>query len=263
VSPTTSTAVTLMAGQVRTRSEQVWGTVVSLDVRDEDATEAAVDAAWESVRAELHRVDRVFSPFRADSVVNRLRRGGTHVVAPDVAEVIDRCLQARLITEGAFDPWRAVDGFDPSGLVKGWAAQRCLDIARRHGLRHVSVDAGGDVVCGAGDWPIGVVHPDSGLEVVAVVEAAGLAVATSGTSERGEHVVDTRTGAAGSGARQATVVGPDAALADALATGLLVDGVAGARWFAALPGWSAYVVHGDRATAWGPAFAATTGATGA
>jgi thiamine biosynthesis lipoprotein len=257
------TAVTLHPGRVRTRSEQVWGTVVSLDVRDEDATDAAVDAAWASVRAELHRVDQVFSPFRADSVVTRLRAGGTHVVAPDVAEVIDRCLEARLLTDGAFDPWRAAGGFDPSGLVKGWAAQRCLSLAHRHGLRRVSVDAGGDVVCSGPDWPIGIVHPDRALEVVAVVDAAGLAVATSGTSQRGEHVVDPRTGAPAQGARQATVVGPDAALADALATALLVDGVAGARWFAALPGWSAYVVHGDRATAWGPAFAATTGATGA
>jgi hypothetical protein len=47
----------------------------------------------------------------------------------------------------------------------------------------------------------------------------------------------------------------------ARATAPLVDGVAGARWFAALPGWSASVVHGDRTTAWGPAFAGTTGAT--
>jgi thiamine biosynthesis lipoprotein len=255
--------VTLRPGRVRTRSEHVWGTVVSLDVRDEDCSDTAVDAAWESVRAELHRVDRVFSPFRVDSVVSRLRAGGTHVVAPDVSDVIDRCLQARLITEGAFDPWRAEGGFDPSGLVKGWAARGCLDLAHRHGLRHVAVDAGGDVVCGDGDWPIGIAHPDEARAVVAVVDAARLAVATSGTSQRGDHVVDPRTGGPASGARQATVVGPDAALADALATALLVDGVAGARWFAALPGWSAYVVDDDRATAWGPAFATTTEVTGA
>ena len=256
-------AVTLQAGRLSTRSEAVWGTVVSVDVRDEDASETAVDAAWAAIRAELHRVDRVFSPFRTDSVVSRLRAGGVHVVAPDVAEVIDRCLEARLITGGAFDPWRAAGGFDPSGLVKGWAAARCLDLAHRHGLRRVSVDAGGDLVCRGEGWPIGVVHPDRPHEVIAVVEAAGLAVATSGTSERGAHVTDPRTGSPARGARQATVVGPDAALADAFATALLVDGVAGAGWFAALPGWSAYVVHGDRATAWGPAFATTTEATGA
>ena len=50
------------------------------------------------------------------------------------------------------------------------------------------------------------------------------------------------------------MVGPDGAMADALATALVVAGVDGARWFAALPGWSAYVVDGDQATSWGPAF---------
>ena len=67
-------------------------------------------------------------------------------------------------------------------------------------------------------------------------------------------MLDPGTGAPASGARQATVVGTDGALADALATALLVSGREGARWFAALPGWSAYVVDGGTATAWGPAF---------
>ena len=256
------TAVALLPGQVHTRSEDVWSTVVTLDVRDPEATVGAVDAAWESVRAELHRIDAVFSTFRPDSVVSRMRAGGTHVVADDVAEVIDRCLEVRLATGGIFDPWRATGGFDPSGLVKGWAADRCAEIVRRHGFRSFSVDAGGDLACrgalpgaeGGTGWPIGIAHPDDPTSVVAVVDLRDAAIATSGTSQRGEHVVDPRTGAAARGARQATVVGPDGATADALATALVVSGVDGARWFAALPGWSAYVVDGDQATSWGPAF---------
>jgi len=254
----------LLPGAVRTRMEHVWSTVVTLDVRDEGATDAGVDAAWESVVAELHRVDRVFSTFRADSVVSQLRRGGTHVVADDVADVIDRCLEARRLTEGAFDPWAAPGGFDPSGLVKGWAADRCAAIVRHHGLRSFAVDAAGDLACrgpagdGGGGWPIGVAHPDDPMAVVAVVDVLDASIATSGTSQRGEHVVDPRTGAPSRGARQATVVGPDGALADALATALMVEGVDGARWFSALPGWSAYVVDAGRATAWGPAFVGAT-----
>ena len=252
---------TLLEGPVLSRLEHVWGTVVSIDVRDEGATEAGVDAAWESVRAELHRVDRVFSTFRADSVVSRLRRGGTHVVADDVAEVIDRCLEARAITLGAFDPWAAEGGFDPSGLVKGWAADRCAKILRQHGFREFSIDAAGDLVCRgrlADDgWPIGIAHPDDPLAVLAVATILDEAIATSGTSQRGEHVVDPRTGGPAHGARQATVIGPDAAIADALATALVVDGVEGARWFAHLPQWSGAVVVDDTLTWWGPAFRAT------
>ena len=258
-------SVTTLPGRVHTRHEHVWGTVVTLDVRDPEATAAVVDATWASVRAELHRIDAVFSTFRGDSVVSLLRRGGTHVVADDVGEVVDRCLEARLLTDGCFDPWAATGGFDPSGLVKGWAADRCAEIVRRHGMRSFSLDAAGDLACrGAATalddkgWPIGISHPDDSAAIVAVVDVRDAAIATSGTSQRGEHVVDPRTGRPAAGARQATVIGPDGALADALATALMVAGVAGAAWFAALPGWSAYVVDGDEATSWGPAFETTS-----
>jgi thiamine biosynthesis lipoprotein len=250
----------LLEGTVRSRLEHVWGTVVSIDVRDPDTTDAILDAAWVSVCAELHRIDSVFSTFRSDSVVSRLRVGGIHVVADDVADVIDRCLEARLATGGSFDPWQVEGGFDPSGLVKGWAADRCAAILAHHGLRSFTVDAAGDLVCrgsaGAGHagWPIGIAHPDDPQAVVAVVEVRDAAIATSGLSQRGEHVTDPHRGAPARGARQATVVGPNGALADAYATALVVSGVSGARWFAALPGWSAYVIEGDTATAWGPAF---------
>jgi len=250
----------LLEGTLRSRLEHVWGTVVSIDVRDAGTTDAIVDAAWESVRAELHRIDAVFSTFKSDSVISRLRTGGTHVIADDVADVIDRCLEARLATGGSFDPWQVDGGFDPSGLVKGWAADRCAAILAQHGLRSFTVDAAGDLVCrgsaGAGHagWPIGIAHPDDPQAVAAVVEIRDGAIATSGTSQRGEHVTDPRTGTPARGARQATVVGPDGALADAYATALVVSGVSGARWFTALPGWSAYVIEGDTATAWGPAF---------
>ena len=169
-------SVTTLPGRVHTRHEHVWGTVVTLDVRDPEATAAVVDATWASVRAELHRIDAVFSTFRGDSVVSLLRRGGTHVVADDVGEVVDRCLEARLLTDGCFDPWAATGGFDPSGLVKGWAADRCAEIVRRHGMRSFSLDAAGDLACrGAATalddkgWPIGISHPDDSAAIVAVV----------------------------------------------------------------------------------------------
>ena len=50
------------------------------------------------------------------------------------------------------------------------------------------------------------------------------------------------------------MVGPDGALSDSYASALVVSRVSGASWFTALPGWSAYVIEGDTAIAWGPAF---------
>ncbi|WP_160159440.1 hypothetical protein [Actinomyces culturomici] len=85
-------------------------------------------------------------------------------------------------------------------------------------------------------------------------EGAKGAVATSGYAQQTGHVTG-RMGL-GSRARQATVVGPDAGLADALATALLVDGREGARWFTDFANadvsafrpvsrWGAIVIEGD------------------
>ena len=132
------------------------------------------------------------------------------------------------------------------------------------GIDHLSVNAGGEVVTRglAGPdtpWRIGIRHPDHEHDIAAVVVSTDLVVATSGLYERGAHVRHPDTGAAAAGARSASVVGPDGGLADALATALLVQGRAGAHWFARLPGWSAFVVDpapGETSWVIGPAFGA-------
>ncbi|HJY59785.1 MAG TPA: FAD:protein FMN transferase, partial [Streptosporangiaceae bacterium] len=78
--------------------------------------------------AGLHRADATFSTWRPDSSVSGLRRGEiTSAQAPaEVAEVLERCAVARDLSGGWFDPWAMPGGFDPSGFVKGWAAQNAL-----------------------------------------------------------------------------------------------------------------------------------------
>lgn len=251
--------------------ERVWGTVVTIDVRDPDGTlpgEVAVEQAVAAAVRELHWVDEVFSTFRPDSDVSRLRRGEVTLTTLDLRtprheallQVVEQCAFAHRLTGGAFDPW--LGGFDPSGLVKGWATQRVADLLVDAGLRHVSVNAGGDVVtrglaASHTPWRIGIRHPDREHDLAAVVVPGDAMVATSGFYERGEHVRHPVHGTAAHGARSATVVGPDGGLADALATALLVAGRDGVSWFGLLPGWSAFVVDPNPATTtWtiGPAF---------
>ena len=55
-------------------------------------------------------------------------------------------------------------------------------------------------------------------------------IASSGTYERGAHVIDPRVGVPAVGARAATVIGPDAGVADALATAVIVDGRDSVNW---------------------------------
>jgi thiamine biosynthesis lipoprotein len=247
--------------QRATQSYDVWSTIVTLDARG-PAAEAVSLPAFREVSEFLDDVDAWFSTFRDDSAVHLVRTGQlAEAAAPAVVrEVLAACRTARALTEGAFDPWAAPGGVDPSGYVKGWAAERACAMLAKAGLRNAYVDAGGDVVCrGSAEpgrpWRVGVRHPVQRDLVARVVEVFDGAVATSGTYERGQHVLDPRTGSPATGVVSATVVGPDGGLADALATGLVVAGPDGLAWLSGLPGeWSGYVIVGEEATYTGPAF---------
>jgi thiamine biosynthesis lipoprotein len=103
-------------------------------------------------------------------------------------------------------------------------------------------------------WAIGIRHPRHEFEVIKVLHATNCAVATSGLYERGAHIVNPRTGDRAMALDSATVIGPDGGMADALATACLIEGPGCAAWFAGLPDWSAYLVAGDTASYFGPAF---------
>ncbi len=211
-------------------AEPVMGTVVSFDVRPHglayDQTQRALAWACEG----LHRVDDVFSLYRADSPLSRLRRGELNLVeCPDVAEVLELCELAREQSGGWFDPWAMPGGVDPTGLVKGWAARQAARVLQDAGVGAGMVNAAGDIAVfghptGTRLWRVGVRSPNSADRLLCVVASGGGAVATSGSYERGEHVRDVRAGRPASAAVSATVCGPDLAFADAFATGLLAAG---------------------------------------
>ena len=108
---------------------------------------------------------------------------------------------------------------------------------------------------------IGIADPLAPLRLAEVVELSG-AIATSGTYERGEHLIDPRSGRPAARAASASVTGPDLGLADALATALAVAGEAGLALIDDLDGYEALVISPDgskRRTKRFPAAAANTG----
>jgi thiamine biosynthesis lipoprotein len=215
--------------------EQVMGLPVSVHVRG-DVDRPEVVTAVEQVWGVLHRVDAVFSTWRADSELMRLRRGDLSAAQahPWLAEVDRLCVEAELRTKGLFSA--SFDGahHDPTGLVKGWAVER----AALH-LRHVPgiswcVNAGGDLLAGAGrgatpsTWLIGIEDPGTPGTVAATVPLRTGGLATSGAAARGAHVLDPRTGAAVVRPGSATVWGSSLLWADVWATALFVDPQVGA-----------------------------------
>jgi thiamine biosynthesis lipoprotein len=85
-----------------------------------------------------------------------------------------------------------------------------------------------------------------------VYEITDGAIATSGTYERGAHIVDPHTGMIAIGAKSATVVGADGWLCDAMATAVMVGGTDSAKWFGQpeLQGYQLFGVNRHEDTAW-------------
>jgi thiamine biosynthesis lipoprotein len=227
--------------------EHCMGTVFGIDIRDAgDWTDAVGDVvAW------LHHVDAVFSTYRSDSDIAKLQRGERMLneVHPDVARVLGLCADLHHATDGYFS---ALFGgrLDPTGLVKGWAVERASALLRDRGSANHAVNGGGDIQTAGSaapgrPWTVAITDPLDRTRVLTTVAGTDLAVATSGTAERGRHIVDPFTGASVSHLASATVVGPSLTYADAYATAAFVRGPDALRWIDGIEGYTALLADPD------------------
>lgn len=116
---------------------------------------------------------------------------------------------------------------DLGAVVKGLA----IDMAARElePFTDFSINAGGDLYLGGCNpegtpWRVGIRHPRRDDAVIYELGASNQAVCTSGVYERGRHILDPRTGAPAESVASATVIAPNAMLADALSTAAFVLG---------------------------------------
>ena len=126
---------------------------------------------------------------------------------------------------------------DLGGIGKGFMAQRARDTLRQGGIQAGIVANAGDLVLfgtrpDGQPWRIGVQHPRHKGKMLAALELTDCAVSTSGDYERFfthegvmyHHILDTRTLLPARDCQSVTVIGRDATLVDALATGIFVLG---------------------------------------
>ena len=82
---------------------QAMGAVASLQVHHYDR--AAAERLVERALTEVHRLEQVFSLYRADSALATLNRQGVLVAPPaELVEVLAECRRCWELTGGAFDP---------------------------------------------------------------------------------------------------------------------------------------------------------------
>ncbi len=237
---------------------------------DPETAGLALDAAF----AEVARLEGLLSTFIAESELSRVNARAAREAVPVSSDTLD-CIAAALAAAeksgGAFDPtlkregWRAVEidraantvrfrrddiALDLGGIGKGFALDRAARVLEEHGVHCAILDFGGQVLAldppaGEDAWLVGVRDPRDAERFLGYFRVVRASVSTSARYERGDHIIDPRTGEP---ARRssATICHPSAACADAYSTALFVLGRAGLERLApVLPDGAAVLVTGD------------------
>ena len=218
------------------RVEHHLGTAITLHVHD------APDETIDDFFATVAQLETVLSRFRSDSEISRLAAGTLSFddASPVVREVITECERLRVVTRGCFDHQprlRSGDDRDPvldsNAFAKGWIIEQACLRLKMAGVRSFFANAGGDIVTGAPPpgrpgWRVGIQHPDDAAAVFDVITVHDVAVATSGTYERGDHI---RSAEGINPLTSVTVIGPDLGQADALATAVFASGEKMPNWW--------------------------------
>lgn len=161
--------------------------------------------------------------------------------APPPAEDLGRALAAVTPLPQMWRSGGRLEGsagmtLDLGGFAKGEAVDRAIDLLRSLGIEHAIVNAGGDLRAigrhGERGWRIGVRDPRRDGILAAIEISGDESVFTSGDYERFflldgrryHHILDPRDGFPPPHTTSVTVLGVEAALADAAATALFVAG---------------------------------------
>jgi thiamine biosynthesis lipoprotein len=124
------------------------------------------------------------------------------------------------------------------GIGKGYAADRAKFVMQQFGAKSGIVNASGDLVTWGRTpenkaWTIGIINPNQQNKAFSHLNISDMAVATSGNYEKyavinGKkygHTIDPKTGFPVSGVKSVTIISPNAEIADAMATPVMVMGI--------------------------------------
>lgn len=145
------------------------------------------------------------------------------------------------------------------GIGKGYAAEKAKTVLQQMGITSGIVNAAGDLSAwglqpNGEPWTIGIADPDASRHPFSSLNITNMAVATSGNYEKYvvidgkkySHTIDPKTGLPVSGIKSVTIIAPNAELADALATPVMVMGIkAGLHLINQLPHISCIIINDD------------------
>lgn len=124
------------------------------------------------------------------------------------------------------------------GIGKGYAAECAKKILQNNGVKDGIINASGDLTTWGNQpngkkWTIGIAAPSEQRQVFSYMEISNTSVATSGNYEKFvvingkhySHTINPKTGFPVSGIKSVTIITPNAEIADAMATPVMILGV--------------------------------------
>lgn len=124
------------------------------------------------------------------------------------------------------------------GIGKGYAAERAKEVMKKMGVKSGVVNASGDLTAwglqpNGKPWTIGIVNPNQAHQIFSYLDITDMALATSGNYEkyvmiggkRYSHTINPRTGLPVTGIKSVTIICPNAEVADAMATPVMIMGI--------------------------------------
>ena len=200
-----------------------------VDYQSEQSAEHVCKMAMDIIEDANQR----FSTYIETSELNQINRGELKIeqASSIQKEIWQQARDWKEKTAGFFDAESPDGSIDPSGIVKTWAAQNAANFLHANGYREFTLNAGGDVLLSENLSSqllsrIGLSNLQSISSenafinmVIDLTDSNLRAVATSGSSERGEHIWRKDTSFV-----QATVIASDLVTADVWATALISGG---------------------------------------
>jgi thiamine biosynthesis lipoprotein len=124
------------------------------------------------------------------------------------------------------------------GIGKGYAAEKAKSLLQQKGVKSGIINAAGDLTAwghqpNGKPWTIGIADPNTARQAFSALEITNTSVATSGNYEKFvvidgkkySHTIDPKTGLPVRGIKSVTIICPNAEIADAMATPVMIMGI--------------------------------------
>lgn len=121
-------------------------------------------------------------------------------------------------------------GIDLGSMVKGYATDLIVDILNKYSIEDALIDLGGNIyVKGLNNgnlWRVGIQNPfQKERTPIGYLDLTNKSIVTSGTNERGNHIINPKTGLPANDIKSITIIADKSFDAEGLSTGCFVQGL--------------------------------------